>query len=69
MAFKMKYRNLQKVVDELRSAVKAHGKQADIVEEHIDSMEGDSPMKRCWKGYKPNPDGRPASQQGSCVKK
>ena len=28
-----------------------------------------SPYKRCWKGYKPNPDGRPASQQGSCVKK
>ena len=23
---------------------------------------------RCWKKYKPNPDGRPASEQGSCVK-
>ena len=22
---------------------------------------------RCWKKYKPNPDGRPASEQGSCV--
>jgi len=22
---------------------------------------------RCWVGYKPNPDGRPASEQGSCV--
>ena len=22
---------------------------------------------RCWKNYKPNPDGRPASEQGSCV--
>ena len=31
MAFKMKYKNLQGVVDELRSAVKAHGKQADTV--------------------------------------
>ena len=27
-----------------------------------------SPYKRCWKGYKPNPDGRPAKEQGSCVK-
>ena len=26
-----------------------------------------SPLKRCWKGYKPNPDGRPAEKQGSCV--
>ena len=25
-------------------------------------------MGRCWDGYKPNPDGRPASEQGSCVK-
>ncbi len=23
---------------------------------------------RCWDGWKPNPDGRPASQKGSCVK-
>jgi len=22
---------------------------------------------RCWKNYKPNPDGRPASEKGSCV--
>ncbi len=22
---------------------------------------------RCWENYKPNPDGRPASEQGSCV--
>ncbi len=59
MAFKMKYKNLQGVVDELRNAVKAHGKQADTIEEHIDKME-DSPMKKakgldgkaCWKGYK-----------------
>jgi hypothetical protein len=53
MAFKMKYKNLQGVVDELRNAVKAHGKQADVVEKHIDKMK-DSPMKKkgpCWKGY------------------
>ena len=30
---------------------------------------GVSPLKRCWKGYKPNPDGRPAKEQGSCVEK
>ena len=22
---------------------------------------------RCWKGFKPNPDGRPAKEKGSCV--
>tara|TARA_R100000315_G_C5147232_1_gene84254 strand:+ start:49 stop:294 length:246 start_codon:yes stop_codon:yes gene_type:complete len=38
MAFKMKYKNLQGVVDELRKAVKAHGKQADTIEKHISSM-------------------------------
>ena len=56
MAFKMKYKNLRDVVGELRSAVKAHGKQADTIEKHIDKME-DSPMKKakgmdgkaCWK--------------------
>ena len=59
MAFKMKYKNLQEVVDELRGAVKAHGRQANTIEKHIDKME-DSPMKKakgldgkaCWKGYK-----------------
>tara|TARA_R110002012_G_scaffold321815_2_gene551601 strand:- start:651 stop:875 length:225 start_codon:yes stop_codon:yes gene_type:complete len=53
MAFKMKYKNLGEVVKELRGAVKAHGKQADTIEKHIDDM-GDSPMKKkgpCWKGY------------------
>ena len=58
MAFKMKYKNLEEVVNELRSAVIAHGKQADTIEKHIDGME--SPMKAkkkgmdgkaCWKGY------------------
>ena len=41
----MKYKNLREVVDQLRSAVKAHGKQADTIEKHIDKME-DSPMKK-----------------------
>jgi hypothetical protein len=59
MAFKMKYKNLHGVVDELRNAVKAHGKQADTIEKHIDKMK-DGPMKKkkgldgkaCWEGYK-----------------
>lgn len=46
MAFKMKYKNLRAVVDELRGAVKAHGKQADTIEKHLDSVEGDSGMKK-----------------------
>ena len=45
MAFKMKYKNLKEVVKELRSAVNAHGKQADTIEKHIDDM-GDSAMKK-----------------------
>ena len=45
MAFKMKYKNLQEVVKQLRSAVQAHGKQADTIEKHINDME-DSPMKK-----------------------
>ena len=45
MAFKMKYKNLEEVVKQLRSAVQAHGKQADTIEKHIDDMEG-SPMKK-----------------------
>ena len=53
MAFKMKYKNLKAVVKELRAAVKAHGKQADTIEKHVDSMEK-SPMNKkgpCWKDY------------------
>ena len=45
MAFKMKYKNLEGVVGELRNAVKAHGKQADTIEKHIDEMK-ESPMKK-----------------------
>ena len=50
MAFKMKYKSLKEVVKQLRSAVQAHGKQADIIEKHIDDME-DSPLKKTvsWK--------------------
>ena len=46
MAFKMKkHPELIEVVKQLRGAVKAHGKQADIVEGHIKEMKGDGPPK------------------------
>tara|TARA_R100000008_G_C3549369_1_gene149467 strand:- start:439 stop:672 length:234 start_codon:yes stop_codon:yes gene_type:complete len=55
MPFKMKYKNLSEVVKQLRSAVVAHGKQADIIEEHINDMEEKSPLEKkkgpCWEGY------------------
>ena len=46
MSFKMKkHPELIEVVKQLRGAVKAHGKQADIVEGHIKDMEK-SPMSK-----------------------
>tara|TARA_R100000353_G_scaffold87885_1_gene65235 strand:+ start:294 stop:665 length:372 start_codon:yes stop_codon:yes gene_type:complete len=45
MAFKMRYKNLNEVVKQLRSAVVAHGKQADVIEGHIDDMQSSSPAK------------------------
>ena len=45
MAFKMKYKNLEEVVKQLRGAVKAHCKQADIIEGHIKDMKK-SPMNK-----------------------
>ncbi len=59
MAFKMKYKNLKAVVGELRGAVKAHGKQADTIEKHVDDMEGDSGMKK----LDPMHNGKPGVQQ------
>ena len=47
MAFKMKkHPELMKVVKQLRGAVKAHGKQADIVENHIKEMGGPLTKKK-----------------------
>jgi len=59
MAFKMKYKNLKAVVEELRGAVKAHGKQADTIEKHIDNMESDSGMKKLDAMH----NGKPGVQQ------
>ena len=41
----VKNKQLEKVVKELKGAVKAHGKQADIVQKHVDKME-ESPVKK-----------------------
>ena len=46
MAFKLKYKNLEGVVDQLRGAVKAHAKQADIIQDHIDEMEEESAFQK-----------------------
>tara|TARA_B110001452_G_scaffold247466_1_gene233510 strand:- start:447 stop:752 length:306 start_codon:yes stop_codon:yes gene_type:complete len=42
--FKMKYKNLEEVVEQLNSAVVAHGKQAKTIKKHINEME--SPAKK-----------------------
>tara|TARA_R100000988_G_scaffold93322_1_gene57648 strand:- start:225 stop:512 length:288 start_codon:yes stop_codon:yes gene_type:complete len=50
MAFKMKYKDLQEVVDQLKGAVKAHGKQAKVVENHIKEMQSPAKMMSPLKG-------------------
>jgi len=62
MAFKMKGFKPHNMYDK---------QKAETHDEHLALKEKGykhSPYKRCWKGYKPNPDGRAASKQGSCVK-
>ena len=56
-----KHPELNKVVKELRGAVKAHGRQADTIQGHIKEMGRTSPLKGlisplnkkgpCWTGY------------------
>ena len=46
--FKMKYKNLEEVVEQLQGAVKAHGKQAKVIEEHIDEMKSPLEKKVSW---------------------
>tara|TARA_R100000541_G_scaffold5188_1_gene12631 strand:- start:217 stop:591 length:375 start_codon:yes stop_codon:yes gene_type:complete len=50
-----------------RKAVTDVNKVLDDIKKSPMSMLGMG-VSRCWKGYKPNPDGRPASDKGSCVK-
>ena len=73
MAFKMKYKNLEEVVKQLRSAVVAHGKQADTIEKHVKDMEKSPLTKKeekctCWEGYERVP-GTKKCAKGSCRKK
>jgi len=58
-----------------KEAFEAHDmydkQKAETKKEHLqlkDKGYSHAPLKRCWKGYKPNPDGRPAEESGSCVK-
>ena len=49
----MAKRQLQKVVGELRGAVKSHDRQADMIEKHSHNLKkGGIDGKPCWKGYK-----------------
>ena len=66
MAFKMKYKNLKEVVKELQGAVKAHGRQAKVVQEHIKEMEAptkkyvsDAQRKAVWASKKDGGAGNP----------
>ena len=76
MPFKMKYKNLKGVVDQLRSAVVAHGKQANTIEKHIDEMDSTTSSKpgppkekgidgkACWIGYGIPEDGPKTKMKG-----
>ena len=51
----VKHKDLKKVVSELEGAVKAHGRQAKTIKQHIKDMSGPFKMRtpfRCWKKYK-----------------
>jgi len=41
----VKHKDLKKVAKELRGAVKAHGKQAETIEQHIEDMNAPLKMK------------------------
>ena len=41
----VKHKDLKKVVGELKGAVKAHGKQAETIEQHIEDMGSPAPFK------------------------
>ena len=49
MPFKMKYKNLEGVIDQLNNASKKHKRQAEILKKHVDKMES-SPIKDGTKG-------------------
>ena len=49
MPFKMKYKNLEGVIDQLNNASKKHKRQAEILKKHVDKIES-SPAKKGTKG-------------------
>ena len=49
MPFKMKYKNLEGVIDQLNNASKKHKRQAEILKKHVNKMES-SPAKKGTKG-------------------
>ena len=49
MPFKMKYKNLEGVIDQLNNASKKHKRQAEILKKHVEKMES-SPAKNGTKG-------------------
>ena len=52
-----------------RKAVKDSNKVINSIKSPLNMLGLYNGLSRCWKGYKPNQDGRPASEKGSCVKK
>ena len=44
MTFKLKYKNLKGVIEQLKGASKKHKKQAEILEKHVDKMK--SPLEQ-----------------------
>ena len=49
----VKHKDLKKVVGELRNAVKAHGKQADTIDQHIKDMGSSFKMKSALRKVSP----------------
>ena len=49
----VKHKDLKKVVGELRNAVKAHGKQADTIDQHIKDMGSSFKMKSALRKVAP----------------
>ena len=45
MAFKMKYKNIKEIIDNLHGASKMHKKDAKRLEKHVSAME-DSPLDK-----------------------
>jgi len=70
----MKENGLKKIIEELKNASEMHLRQSEELQDHAEEMAGAptkmvSPLKkgRCYWGWQPNPDGRPAADSGSCV--